>query len=94
MSVSVRTATMSIHPQVYEGKNGKVFSADVMEPKNYRFVFSAEGGTPIPQMQALLERCYETGQEVDITFSQKTDNWGKQSFVIYGVNPKRQQKAG
>ena len=45
MSISIRTASMTITPNVNEASNGRTyFSTDVMEPVNYNVEFSSEGG--------------------------------------------------
>ena len=86
MSISMRTAKMNVHPQYYEGKHGLVFSCDVVEPKNYRMNISPETGL-VKQHELALRNCADNGQEVEIEYAQTTDNWGKQSFVIYSVKP-------
>lgn len=86
MSVSMRTASMSVYPQVYR-KDDRVFcSTEITEPKSYNVEFSPDGGNNPKQMQAVYEQCADSGQEVEITYTMKNGRFG-QSFVVYAVTP-------
>ena len=87
MSISIRTASMTITPTVNESSNGRTyFSTDVMEPVNYNVEFSPEGGHNPKHLEAVFKKAHEDGDAVDITFSQKKGRFGT-SFVVYDVKP-------
>lgn len=87
MSISIRTASMTITPNVNEASNGRTyFSTDVMEPVNYNVEFSPEGGNNPKHLEAAFKKASEDGEAVDITFSQKKGRFGT-SFVVYDVKP-------
>lgn len=90
MSIQVRTASMTVTPNVNESANGKTyFSTDVMEPVNYNVEFSAEGGHNPKHLETLYKKAHEDGEAIDITFSQKKGRFGT-SFVIYDIKPFKQ----
>lgn len=87
MSIQVRTASMTITPNVNEAANGKTyFSTDVMEPVNYNVEFSSEGGNNPKHLEMAYKKACDDGEAVDITFSQKKGRFGT-SFVVYDVKP-------
>lgn len=87
MSISIRTASMTITPTVNESSNGRTyFSTDVMEPVNYNVEFSPEGGHNPKHLESVFKKAHEDGEAVDITFSQKKGRFGT-SFVVYDVKP-------
>ncbi|WP_338755786.1 hypothetical protein WDM69_04420 [Moraxella lincolnii] len=90
MSISLRTAKMTIVPKYYEDKQGKKrFSADIIEPVNYPINLSHEGGNSIPQLEALLQQCADDYAPVEITYVMGKDNWGKQSLTLFDAVPEK-----
>lgn len=87
MSISVRTASMTINPIANEASNGRVyFSTDIMEPVNYNVEFSSEGGNNPKHLESAFKKAYEDGEAVEISYSQKKGRFGT-SFVVYDLKP-------
>lgn len=94
MSVSMRTAKLTIIPKYYEDKTGRNrFSADVVEPVTYPVNLSPEGGIPVPQLEAVLKNCADNFEPVEITYVMGKDNWGKQSLTVFAVEPDKKPSA-
>lgn len=84
--MQVRMPTMSILPTSYEGKNGIGFNTTIFEPVSYSIRFSDDGETPAEQMKAVMAKCAEDAQEVEIKFKQGQTKFG--AFLeIYSVKP-------
>ena len=86
MSVSMRTASMAIYPQVYRKEDKVYCSTELSQPVTFNCEFSPDGGNNPKQMQAVFEQCADDGNEVDITYSTKKGRFGE-VFVIYDIKP-------
>lgn len=86
--MQIQFNTRRITPVSYEGKNGIGFNATVFTPVQYSIRF-AEGLMPIEQMKAVMERCAENAEEVEIEFTEGQNQYGKY-FQIYSVKPVKQ----
>ncbi len=86
MSVSMRTANMSIYPQVYRKDNKVYCSTELSQPVTFNCEFSPDGGHNPKHLQTLFEQCADNGQEVDIVYNTKKGRFGE-VFVIYDLKP-------
>lgn len=93
MSVSMRTAKMTVIPKYYEKDGKKRFRADIIEPVTYPINLSPEGGNPIPQLEAVLSQCADDYTPVEITYVMGKDNWGKQTITLFDVVPEKKATA-
>lgn len=86
MSVSMRTANMSIYPQVYRKDDRVYCSTELSQPVTFNCEFSPDGGHNPKHLQTLFEQCADNGQEVEIVYNTKKGRFGE-VFVIYDLKP-------
>lgn len=95
MSVSVRTAKMTIHPEYYDSaKSGKRgYQTQIFNPQTISLDISPEAKQTPVQIKAILDNCADNGIEVEIDFSPVKDRFGNEKFVIYDVKPLPKKQA-
>lgn len=88
MSLSIRTAKMSINPEYYDSeKKGRMFQCQIFNPQTIALEVSPDAKQPPEQLKAVLSNAHENGIECEIDFSATKDRWGNEKFVIYDVKP-------
>lgn len=85
MSLTISTAKMNVFPSYYDGKNGRVYNCQIMQPVQHNIELSPQGKKPVEQMKAMLEKAKEEGLEVELDYTQSVNRFGI-TLIVYDVN--------
>jgi len=75
----------TIMPASYKNDKGTYLSATIFSPVKYQIQIG-EGLMPKEQIQAVLEKCAEESQEVEIEFTESNGRFGP-VLQIFSVKP-------